>query len=300
MGKNVFEMVTEQIVERMKQGEIPWVRPYTVRGPKLAISHISKEPYSLLNQFLLAEPGEYFTFNQAVKEGFRIKKGSKAKFIVFWKMLTPKEAMKVGEFVEDTDDKQPNRLIPYLKRYNVFHESDIEGFERDPKSEEQAVIDEAKNSEQVLQAEDIISGYVETARGPKLSISDTIPSYSPTLDVISCPQKCQFNSLSEYYKSLFHEMVHSTGHKDRLNREMKPSFYLDSYSREELVAEIGSSYLASISQLPDLSVDNAAAYIQGWIKPLQNNPKWIVWASSRAEAAVNFILNRKFESKDSE
>lgn len=95
-------------------------------------------------------------------------------------------------------------------------------------------------------------------------------------------------------------MIHSTGHKDRLNREMKPSFYLDSYSREELVAEIGASYLASISQLPDLSIDNAAAYIQGWIKPLQNNPKWIVWASSRAEAAVNFILNRKSESKDSE
>ena len=142
MGTDVYKLVTDTIVERMKQGKIPWKSPYTVRGLRCAVSHGSKEPYSFINQFLLMEPGEYFTFNQVQKEGFRIKKGSKAKFVVFWKMLSYSEAKKIGEFVEESEAELRNaRVIPFLRKYNVFHESDIEGFEREKYDEE---VDAAK------------------------------------------------------------------------------------------------------------------------------------------------------------
>lgn len=295
MGTDVYKLVTDTIVERMKQGKIPWKSPYTVRGLRCAVSHGSKEPYSFINQFLLMEPGEYFTFNQVQKEGFRIKKGSKAKFVVFWKMLSYSEAKKIGEFVEESEAELRNaRVIPFLKKYNVFHESDIEGFEREKYDEE---VDAAKNSEFFRPADDIIDGYANTSRGPKFAIVDCVPHYTPSLDVVECPQKAQFVSLSEYYKTVYHELVHSTGHKDRLNRGLTGRSDMTGYSREELVAEIGASYLTSISGLPDQSVDNAVAYLQGWIKPLQSNPKWIVWAASRAEAATKFILNEQPSQK---
>ena len=290
MGTDVYKLVTDTIVERMKQGQIPWKSPYTVRGMGCAISHGSKEPYSFINQFLLMEPGEYFTFNQVQKEGFRIRKGAKAKFVVFWKMLSFSEARSVGEFIEESDADGTSKLIPYLRRYNVFHESDIEGFERDTHDDE---IDAAKNAEFFRPADDIIDGYANTPRGPRFATVDCVPHYTPSLDIVECPQKAQFVSLSEYYKTVFHELVHSTGHDDRLKRGLKGHSDMTGYSREELVAEIGASYLTSISNLPDQSIDNAVAYLQGWIRHLQSNPKWIVWAASRAEAATKYILNEQ-------
>ena len=297
MGVDVYQKVTDLIVERMKQGEIPWVKTYKVNGIGCAISHISKEPYSLLNQFLLHEPGEYFTFKQAQKEGLKIKKGAKSKFVVFWKILTYAQAKEQGEFIEE--DSINFKTIPCLKYYNVFHESDVEGFQREIKTQEQIDEEAAKNAESLKTPDSIIAGYADTPRGPRISIADKTPSYSPTLDVVSIPQKAQFTSISEYYKTLFHELVHSTGHESRLKRELS-GHDMKSYSREELVAEIGASFLASIANLPDQSIDNAVAYLQGWIKPLQSNPRWIVWASSRAEAAVNFILNKSVSRGDAE
>lgn len=289
MSANVYQLVTDAILERMSQGVIPWKMPYVVRGRNCAISHGSKEPYSLINQFLLMEPGEYFTFNQVQKEGYRIKKGSKARFVVFWKMLSFEEAKKIGEF-EECDASGSTHLVPYLRRYNVFHERDIEGFER---KQDDTAEDESKNAMFHEHADNIISGYANTSRGPKFATLDCVPHYTPSLDVVECPQKAQFVSLSEYYKTVFHELVHSTGHESRCNRGLTGRSNLTSYSREELVAEIGASYLAQISDLPDQSIDNAVAYIQGWSKALRDNPKWIVWASSRAEAATKYILNEQ-------
>lgn len=293
MAVDVYQKVTDAILEVMKCGKIPWVKPYSLRGVGCAVSHQSREPYSLVNQILLLEPGEYFTFNQAQKEGFRVRKGAKSKFVVFWKLLC------VGDDADvplNDDDTQaiPGKIIPYLKWYNVFHERDIEGFERNGMSDEDLVAyDAEKNAEYNEMADNIINGYANTGRGPKLSTLDCIPHYSPRLDVIECPQKAQFSSLSEYYKTVFHELVHSTGAECRLNRDMSGHFGSHAYSREELVAEIGSAYLASLSALPDQSVKNAVAYIQSWSRVLKDNPRWFVWAASKAEKAVKFIMNEQ-------
>lgn len=245
MVVDVYQKVTDAILEVMKCGKIPWIKPYSLRGVGCAVSHQSREPYSLVNQILLLEPGEYFTFNQAQKEGFRVRKGAKSRFVVFWKLLC------VGDDAAaplNDDDTQaiPGKIIPYLKCYNVFHERDIEGFERNGMSDEElSAHDAEKNAEYNEMADNIINGYANTERGPKLSTLDCIPLGS------------------------------------------------HAYSREELVAEIGSAYLASLSALPDQSVKNAVAYIQSWSRVLKDNPRWFVWAASKAEKAVKFIMNEQ-------
>ncbi len=116
--------------------------------------------------------------------------------------------------------------------------------------------------------------------------------YSPTLDYISVPPLKQFSGTDEYYSTLFHEIIHSTGHSSRLNR-FNPS---ENYSFEELVAEIGSSFLCSMCGINN-TLDNSASYINSWLHPLQDDEKLIIKASTQAKNSVNFLLNKTDEVK---
>ena len=120
--------------------------------------------------------------------------------------------------------------------------------------------------------------------------------YSPTVDKIVLPIMEQFPQVAEYYSTAFHEAVHSTGHKSRLNRftgeAAAAMFGSESYSKEELIAEIGSACI-----MHDIGIEttgtfrNSAAYIQNWLKVLKNDKRMIVAAASRADKAARLILN---------
>jgi antirestriction protein ArdC len=106
--------------------------------------------------------------------------------------------------------------------------------------------------------------------------------------------KCFFKD-EEYYSTLFHEAVHSTGHRMRLNRHQQFSnlnFGSKDYSQEELVAEMGAAYLCGISGIETITIDNSAAYIEGWLKKLRTDKKFIVSAASLAQHAVDYILGQ--------
>jgi antirestriction protein ArdC len=120
-------------------------------------------------------------------------------------------------------------------------------------------------------------------------------------DLISVPDKKYFTNSNAFYRTLFHELGHSTGHPKRLNRyEASSNNYGDiPYSKEELVAELCSSFLAGIANL-DLDIRNSAAYIKGWASALRDNQKWVMWAAARAEKASNHILGIVQPSETSE
>ena len=118
--------------------------------------------------------------------------------------------------------------------------------------------------------------------------------YRPSTDSITLPKKGQFKDAEEYYSTLYHEMTHSTGHEKRLNRDLKNFFGDEGYSKEELVAEIGSSILCNLLGIETGSTfKNTVAYIQSWIRALKNDKRMIVSASSRAEKAVAYIMDGK-------
>lgn len=279
MSKSVYEMVTERIINQMEQGIIPWERPWTgIRSG--AYNRISKRPYSLLNQFLLKNIGEYATLKQWNQLGGKIKKGSKSEFVVFWKIQNIEEITEDGEKVI--------KQIPLLRYYNVFHISQVDGVE--PLRPE-----ELHNIEPIAEAEQIFNEYL-IREGIKLEqVASNEAYYSPSRDVIHLPRLEQFSRPEEYYSTAFHEATHSTGHQSRLNRlntGANAAFGSETYSKEELVAEIGSASIMNMLGIETThSFRNSTAYIQSWLQVLRNDVKFIVSASSRAEKAVDYILN---------
>lgn len=277
---NVYEMVTERIIAELEKGVIPWEKPWTgVRSG--AYNRVSKRPYSLLNQMLLKHTGEYATYKQWQDLGGQVKKGEKSEIVVFWKIFEAEETNK------DTGEKETKK-IPLLRYYNVFHISQVEGVE--PLKPEQ-LNDEV---EPIEEADKIITDYITREHIEFTECRSNEAYYSPSQDAVVVPMKEQYKVINEYYSTTFHELTHSTGHKNRLNRletGAVAAFGGTEYSKEELVAEIGSASLMNLLGIETVKTfRNSAAYIQSWLQVLRNDNKFIVSASSKAEKAVNYIL----------
>ncbi len=286
MSADVYQMVTDRIVKMMEQGEIPWERPWTGAG-RYAIKRATGKPYSLLNQLLLGNPGEYLSFKQCHEQGGRIRKGAKAKIVVFWKMLDRPEKDADGSPVVLDNGAVKMRQIPILKYSNVFHIDDCEGLT--PRHYEETL----RDFNPVEKAEDVIQDYVSRSGITLEHIKQGRSYYSATSDTVVLPLKEQFTGEAEYYSTAFHELTHSTGHESRLNRITPGSFSFgdETYSKEELVAEIGSACIMSMLGIETPgSIRNNAAYIQGWIKALRNDKRMIVSATSKASKAVEMIF----------
>ena len=281
MSKNVYEMVTEKIIEELEKGRIPWQKPWT--GVKSgAYNRISKKPYSLLNQMLLGKAGEWASFKQWSELGGHIRKGEKSSFVTFWKV------QEIEEIKED--GTKEIKQIPLLRYYNVFHISQVEGVEP-------LEMETLNTTEPLETAEKVFKDYV-TREGIRVEQTASNKAYySPTFDLIHLPLIEQFTRAEEYYSTAFHEATHSTMKESRCNRQEDRkgklvAFGSEEYSKEELVAEIGSANILNLLGIEtDHSFQNSTAYIQSWIKALRNDVKMIVSASSKAEKATKYILN---------
>jgi Antirestriction protein len=283
MSINVYELVTNRIIEQLENNIIPWEKPWsgTIDG---AFNRVSKKPYSILNQMLLKYDGEYASFKQWKNLGGHIRKGEKSEMVVFWKMYPIKE--------KQDDGTETIKTIPLLKYINVFHISQVDGVE--PLKQKVT-----HDIEPIDKAEKILNDYwnrenitIEHVKGDKAF-------YSPMFDKIQLPLFEQFKQSEEYYSTAFHESIHSTMKTSRCNRQEDRkgkvvSFGSEEYSKEELVAEVGSAQLMNIVGIETTkSFRNSTAYIQSWLKVLRNDNKFIVSASSKAEKAVNYILGNQ-------
>jgi antirestriction protein ArdC len=125
--------------------------------------------------------------------------------------------------------------------------------------------------------------------------------YSPANDTIGMPERARFDSEDGYHATLFHELVHSTGHEKRLNRASiteRNGFGSNPYCKEELIAELGSAFLCGHAGIVDRTIDGSAAYVEGWLKQLKQDKTLIVSAAAQAQKAADFILNRTFQESE--
>ena len=281
MKKSVYEMITERIIEQLENGVVPWQKPWSGTHSG-AYNRISNKPYSLLNQMILKHDGEYATFKQWSDLGGKIRKGEKSEVVTFWKIQPYEEENENGEKVI--------KQIPLLRYYNVFHISQVDGVE--PKKQLKI-----SDLEPIEEAEKIKTEYMNRER---LKIFEKVTNdafYLPIQDYIQVPCKEQYQDIGEFYSTLFHEMIHSTGHKSRLNRPDMQGIVRhgsEKYSKEELTAELGSAMIINILGIEtEKSFKNSSGYIQDWLQVLKNDNKFIVSASSRAEKAVKYILNEQ-------
>lgn len=282
---NVYQYVTERIISELQQGRIPWRKNW--KGQK-AINYITRKEYRGINLLLLPYPGEYLTFKQVQNVGGCVKKGEKSHMVVYYNWYSK-------EVEEDGEVKTVN--IPVLRYYNVFHISQCEGIES------KLDIFKTENENDIItEAEKIINDYI-TREGINYNIilgSDRA-YYNPTNDEVIMPDIKQFDKAESYYSTAFHELIHSTGHNNRLDRFSKQKshkFGSKDYSREELIAEIGAAYLNNIVGIDNNSVfKNNVAYIQGWLNALKNDVRLITIAAGQAQKAVNYILGIKNNEK---
>lgn len=288
MKKDLYQEVTDRIVEQLENGIIPWHKPWTGIQSG-AISGTTGKPYSLLNQMLLRKPGKWYTFLQAKELGGSIRKGEKGSMVVFWKPVAVTE--------KDKDGNETKKMVPMLRYYTVFHASQIEGL---PESE---AVSEAFSPVHNLSADATIQNYV-TQEHITLDLRKSDEAYyAPLLDRVVLPLMEQFPDTAEFYSTAFHELTHSTGHKSRLDRLTVGARFGkdDEYSREELVAEIGAATLMASHGLESKkTLKNSAAYIQSWLRALKNDKQMIVWAAGRAAKAVDFILSASESSETPE
>lgn len=197
------------------------------------------------------------------------KKGEHGTAIVLWKIIK----------VDDKNNPDEKTPVPLLRYYTVFNVQQttlelgdkVEGREFSPCD----------------CAEKVVAGYKDA---PSIEFGGGRAYYAPKLDKVVCPKPETFLSDDYYYQTLYHELVHSTGHEKRLNRNavQNVSFGSQDYSEEELVAELGASMLMlECGQEPHL--ENAAAYCASWLQVLSNNRNWIITASGKAQKAVDYI-----------
>ncbi|MCP3029618.1 ArdC family protein [Halobacillus sp. A5] len=273
MSKKIYEMITNQMIEKLEQGVVPWRKPFR-NG--VAVNWKTQKPYRGINTMLL-DGGEYATFKQIKEAGGKVKKGETSHMVVFWKILN----------VEDQETEEEKK-IPLLRYYRVFEVgSQVEGLET-----KRTV--ETFEHDPIEEAERVKEGYFN---GPSYSFVSGRAYYAPYEDRINVPPKEDFEDIHEYYSTLFHEMVHSTGHKDRLYREGitgEISFGSQNYSREELIAELGASMLCGVTGIETQTIDNSASYIQSWLRKLKDDPTLIVQASQKAQKASDHILGVEY------
>lgn len=276
MNTKSHDRITERIVAILEQGTVPWHKPWSV-STGLPRNLVSQKPYRGINVFLLMSMGyespHWLTFRQAVQLGGTVKKGEKSCPVVFWKPMevTDKES---GEAVK----------IPFLRLYHVFNIAQCEELKQVPTAEN--VVFAATPAAEIV---------ANMPRPPGLKHGMAAAYYSPSSDTVGLPESKRFDTEDAYHATLFHELVHSTGHEKRLKRlsiTERNGFGSDPYCKEELIAELGSAFLCGQSGIMERTIDNSAAYIKCWLQRLQEDKTLIVYAAAQAQKAADFILGR--------
>jgi len=285
----VYEIITERITALLEQGVVPWRKPWKGGGyPK---NIMSMKSYRGINVFMLASMGYtspyWMTYKQALSVGGHVRKGEKGCPVIYWNILE-KEEMK--------DGKKVKRKIPFLRYFTVFNLEQIDGLESVKR-----IASKVKAIEPVeFNPIEACEGLVEAVPNPpEIEHKGGRACYSPLVDKISMPKQEMFESPEEYYSTLFHELGHATGHKDRLNRDglAKGGFGSHAYSKEELVAEFTAAFLCGETGIDTATIENSAAYLSNWLKKLNENPKWLVEAAAKAQKAADYLLDRQAAEK---
>ena len=275
MKNPTYDRVTYQIISLLERGTVPWHKPWKARTG-LPRNLVSRQPYRGINVFLLVsmmyESPFWLTFRQAIQLGGSVKKGEKACPVVFWKQLK----------IEDKKSEEQKK-IPLLRYYHVFNTAQCEGLMLDSAIAEVLLTSSSK-------PEDIVANMPQP---PIIKHGMAHASYFLRGDCIGMPARDRFERPEDYYSTLFHELVHSTGHAKRLKRFTElAGFGSEPYSKEELVAEMGAAFLCGQAEIGERTIDNSAAYLKGWLEQLKNDKTLIVLAAAQAQKAADFILNK--------
>lgn len=274
---DVYQTVTNSIIEALERGVKPWVCPWKRNGAVSGIpSNFSTgKAYTGMNIMLLwcsaAKHGfqdpRWLTYHQATEQGAQVRKGETGTTGIFYKTL------------EKENDAGELERIPMLKTFTVFNIEQTDGLNLDEDIGPQPVteFDPLPDVEALFQR----TGANINERGQQAF-------YQPSTDEIWLPERYLFADAANFYATGLHELVHCTGAKSRLDRGKGGKFGSESYAFEELIAELGCAFL-----MADLGVSGEVqheSYIASWLKTLKDDKRYIFQAASAASKAHRFLM----------
>lgn len=279
----VYQIITDEILKALDQGVVPWKQLWSSMTPTSASTG---KPYTGINCFLLSmsqsrngfKSNLWMTYKQATKLGGNVKKGEKSTIVVYWQIN------------EKKDENGKKKNIPFLRYYRVFNFDQTENVTLPKRLEEKNV--KVNDNDIIDNAENVVQNM---PNAPVISVGGDVASYVPSMDMVTMPDITIFTISEEYYSVLFHELVHSTGHKSRLDRSGKMD--KENYSKEELIAEMGSAFLCGYCGISESTIDQSAAYIDHWRKVIEGDPKVVIQAASKAQKAADYILGKNNDFK---
>jgi antirestriction protein ArdC len=272
-----YQIVTDRITALLETGVCPWVKPWNAEAG-MPRNLFSQREYRGINVWMLGAQSYaspfWATYRQVEQAGGQVRKGEKSTPIVFWKVG-------IGE---DEETGKVRRTF-LLRHYSVFNASQVDGIAI-PQLPEDVTYEHTP----LEQCEKVVTNY---PLRPTITHGDSRAFYRPSTDSVHMPDMRDFSQLSSYYSTLFHELTHSTGHVDRLNRPTlvdAVAFGTVRYAKEELIAEMSAAYLCGVTGIVNETVNNSAAYLAGWLKVLKDDPKMLVQAAGAAQKAADHIL----------
>jgi antirestriction protein ArdC len=285
--KDIYQEVTDAVIEQMEKGKLVWRCGWSRAGlPNNVTTGVNYRGWNVFwlnfHTMINSYPTpRYLTFKQALDLGGNIRKGEKGVKIIYWATIELKRLEEKQDLADDEAEIR-QRMVP--KIYTVFNIAQTEGiiFSGTDIMPDQSI-------HRIEACEEIVHNMPDP---PVISDKGQFPVYYPHRDEVALPDILSFKSAEEYYSALFHELAHSTGHERRLNRSEiteVTGYGSEPYSREELTAELASAYLCAITGIGQQTIENSAAYLQGWLKVLKDDKTLLIKAAGQAQKAADYI-----------
>lgn len=295
MKKDVYERVTDRIVEALERGVKPWTQPWSGDNMGSRIMRPLRAngvPYRGINILMLwgdaMEKGftapTWMTFRQALELGGHVRKGERGSLVVFASKLTRTET--------DADTgEESERDIPFLKGYTVFNVAQVEGLPAQYYPQPQVMPEPLPR---IAHAEAFVA-----ATGADIRHGGSRAFYAGGPDHIQMPPFEAFRDAQSYYATLIHELTHWTKAPKRLDRNFgRRRFGDEGYAMEELVAELGAAFLCADLDLTPGHCDDHAGYIALWLKVLKDDRRAIFTAAAHAQRAADFLQGLQVDTKE--
>jgi antirestriction protein ArdC len=273
---SLYESVTNNIIADLESGIAPWVKPWRNgnTGGILPMNAVTRRSYNGINIPILwnaqltngYKTASWMTYRQALELGAQVRGGEKSTHVIFTKQLNVKD--------EETDQE---KKIGMLKAYSVFNVAQIDGVPA-PKI---GLVEETPD-----QKRDHVLTFIAATKAD-IRIGGDRACYVPALDFICLPPEQAFKSREHFLATTLHECGHWSGHKSRLDRDLRSRFNEKAYAAEELIAELTAAFLCAY--LGITGELRHADYIATWISLLKEDDRAIFTAASKASQAANFL-----------
>ena len=288
----LYAKVSENLISLMEVGVAPWSRPWLIRAdddPNAVRNGVSNRPYTGFNALYLEclmevngwKDPRFYTYKNALEVNAQVRTGEKSTMVVFNKRI-----------VKKNEDAENDRAFWLMRYYNVFNASQIDGLEPWDSGSDNYSFDDKYYDE----ARKVATAWLE-GENIKLFHGGNSAHYVPSRDSITMPETDAFNSIEDYYHTLFHEIIHSTGHESRIKRIKSDGFGSEAYAKEELIAEFGSAFLSANTGVP-LDDSQSAAYLRTWAARCREEPSLLVTSVNAAQYASRMVSEYQYADKD--